>query len=511
MSVSLKLSKNHDGLGKDHYYEGPCNVDDEKLDETNSYILSNGYAVFYSHSQYRGIPGVFTSSSNSHLSDDYYYSVPTSITNNKELHKHEWKDSVNSIVLTNDLPINPWLIIKYLLEKFKDYPGVTYGKDNDKASQFFQWYFFNFKSQNCSYRFYYPKIFLDTETNLMNFQFWAAHVTGGRNDTAKISFTADLNGNLVGDVKASYSCYPGTVPDWVINLTDEIIKVGTPVIKAIVDLYVDIIIDVATDGVGIVADEEVDYVINKAIDIIAKLLTAFVDHINDILNTIAKIKTGNGGLLYFPYVITHGINNVLREYLWLARGSNQENIPNAKTLSLNKVDIPNAAYFPASKWSGESCSFYMDNLDSSTYSFWKPDFSQVYNGGGAICSFKLDGEDKNHLAVFMLFDPTGKLISLQSSAYVHDCIDKDDYEVPNSGLITYDKTEKIYQFLHKNQSTSSSEADQDTLLEAYTFYTERAIRKSVENVGEELTENLQNMAAASTYVIRAIVDNLVKE
>jgi len=505
MSVSLKLSKNHDGKGHDNNYNGPQNVPDEPLNQTNSYVLSNGYAVFYSHSSYRGIPGVFSSGTNNHLSNDYYRNVPTSISNS-DAYKHEWKDSVNSLVLTNNSPINPWIIISYLLEQFQNHSGVSYHKDDDPASQFYHWYYFNFSSQGCSYRFYYPKIFYDTATGLMNFRFWSAHLTGGRNDTAKISFTVDMNGNLVGDVTASYSCYPGTVPDWVINLTDEIIKVGTPVVKAIVDLYVDIIVDVATDGVGIAFDEELDAVINKVIDIIAKALTFFVDHINNILNAIAKVKTGDGGLLYFPYAITHGLNDILTKYLFLAKGPNP--IPYANSLSLKKNNIPNTIYFPASSWDGEACSFYIDNLNASAYTFWKPDFSKVYSNGGAICSFKLDADNKNHLSVFMLFDPNGQLVSLQSSAYLHDCINKDGYVVPNSGLISMDKNQKIFQFLNDNNTRSTSQANQNTLLDAYLFYTERAIRQSVKAVDQKLDDNLENMAVASTYVIRAIVDSL---
>lgn len=506
MSVYLKLSKNHDGDGKYNEYFGPLNIENESLDETNSYVMNDGYAVFYSHSNYRGIPGVFSSGENDHLSDDNYRSVPSEV-NSSEIYDHTWKDSVNSIVLTNDSPINPWEILSFLLNQFSQYSGLNYLKDDVPGSEFYQMYYFDFSSQGCLYRFYYPTIYLDARSGNMNFEFNAANVTGGRNDTAKISFQMDLEGNFVGDVVSSYNCPPHQLPDWVINLTDDIIKIATPIVKAIVDLYVDIIIDVVTEGAGIEADEAVDKVINKCIDICAKVLTFFVDHLNQILGAIAKIKTGDGGLLYFPYMICHGMNDTVVGFFQEAGISGT--IDNSYVFSLDKSKLPYSKYFPASSWNGDSCDFYLDNLEASAYTFWKPDFSMMYHNTGAICSFKMDGTNKNHLAVMMVFDPQGNLKSLQGSAYIHDCIDKDGYEVPNSGLVTNDENDAVEQFIGEGNERTANIADQDVLLDAYLFYMERAIRLSVKNAEGELDDNLGNMAMGSLLVIKAIRDEVL--
>lgn len=391
-------------------------------------------------------------------------------------------DTIESFQLYDHKPdVNTSNIIANLL---KLYPGSQHSKKNNRYET--EWY-----TQDSQYRIYDPSIELNG--NKVSFTMDMDHIQAEQDDHAVVTFSMDLNGGFVDQIKVTYDIASATqIPEWAIKLIDGAIDVAKYGAIAIADGATIAL----TDGIGVVAVVEV----NKLIKYTATALTFCVDHLNIVLGAVFKFQD-DGGTTNFPAVVSHGIARLVLAYYQELYGPDIND-----AMGFNEQRFFNT--LGTESWQHTKHNPFVEFSESVyLYRSYYPDVTFFYARGGVLSSVKIDAITDNsmddHLVLQAMFDPQGKLFSVAGSIDIFSVKNLSDYTAPASGVFAYNAEGKI---IHIDQGGENVMEVQgyDSLEAAYADSLKRALRKTGDEYQIKVTDRQITMVDASVSVLKAM-------
>lgn len=392
-------------------------------------------------------------------------------------------DTIESFQLYDHKPdVNTSTIINNLLAL---YPGSVRSRKNNRYET--EWY-----AQDSQYRIYDPSIQLSGNT--LSFSMDLDHIQLEQDDHAVITFSMDLNGGFVDQIKVTYDIADATqVPEWAIKLIDGTIEAAKYGAMAIADGAVIVL----TDGVGVVATVE----INRLIKYTAEALTFCVDHLNIVLGAVFKLQ-GDGGTANFPAIVSHGIARLILAYYQELYGPDPHD-----ALGFNEQRFLNT--LDKNPWQYTKHNPFVEFSENAySYRSYYPDNTFFYAKGGALSTVKIDAITNNriddHLVLQAIFDPYGKLFA------VAGCIDifsvknnTSDYTMPASGVFAYNAEGTMIHVFQGGEEVTEVQG-YDSLETAFADSLRSALRQAGDEYDIKLTNQQITMIDASIRVLKAM-------
>ncbi|WP_353125226.1 hypothetical protein [Parapedobacter pyrenivorans] len=392
-------------------------------------------------------------------------------------------DTIESFQLYDHKPdVNTSTIINNLLAL---YPGSVRSRKNNRYET--EWY-----AQDSQYRIYDPSIQLSGNT--LSFSMDLDHIQLEQDDHAVITFSMDLNGGFVDQIKVTYDIADATqVPEWAIKLIDGTIEAAKYGAMAIADGAVIVL----TDGVGVVATVE----INRLIKYTAEALTFCVDHLNIVLGAVFKLQ-GDGGTANFPAIVSHGIARLILAYYQELYGPDPHD-----ALGFNEQRFLNT--LDKNPWQYTKHNPFVEFSENAySYRSYYPDNTFFYAKGGALSTVKIDAITNNriddHLVLQAVFDPYGKLFA------VAGCIDifsvknnTSDYTMPASGVFAYNAEGTMIHVFQGGEEVTEVQG-YDSLETAFADSLRSALRQAGDEYDIKLTNQQITMIDASIRVLKAM-------
>lgn len=484
--VDFWENKEKDGShdGGHHRFDGPLDVSD----------LSNNYWDGENQNTFNEMDDSISSLSTGSqawvkLFSQHNYGGSTYLvqpnTNIPDLSTISMDNTIVSFQLFDAQPID----VNNVLQNFLNlYPGSNYlTKLEGQCIEFY--------AQDAHYRIYYPTI--TQSGNTVSFEINIDHDRGGgTDDHATVNFAIDTAGKFNGQITVSYDMSDGAyhVPQFILDLIDD----GIDDLAEEIAVYLDGAEIVLTDGVGFELVIPTDAFIYGA----AELLTTCVNHTNDLIDYLFGL-TDDGGTMYFQCIVGQAIARLSTAYYQeLFYGANTD------LLSFNENAFLNQ--FGQTSWQTDKNNPYVNfSNNGSSYRSYFPDNTFCYSKAGLVSSVKIDAINDNakddHLIMFAVFDPTGKLFSVQGGIDIYgapdDSDDTDNYTAPNSGIIAYNNQGQIVQITNKSTVTV---LNYDSLEDAYKAKMQAALSNVQYVDTSNFSDALNNVVNASCEVLDAI-------
>ena len=401
----------------------------------------------------------------------------------------DWKNDIASFQLFDFEPVD----VNLVQSNFEAlYPGSVKTNTSEGMS-------LNYYQQDASYTVYYPTISQDplTTPNIgftMNLEH---HNALGERDRAQVTFTMDPYGHFVDKIAVTYDMGSGAyqVPNWAIKIIDFGIDEAE---EAAIEFFDGAEI-VLTAGVGAELVIPTDILIMGAADV----LTAVVDHLNNIISKLFGLSD-DGGTMYFGSSVTHAIVRLLYAYNQERYGANSGDL-----VYFDQSAFQSAMHSSWATTDEKNNPYLLFSQSGSNYRSYFPDNSAGYAKSGLVSSVKIDaindGMDKDdHLILTATFDPKGNLFSVQGSIDIcgaPDDGDTDDYVAPASGTFAYNKNGQVIQVTKDSATVLTGYSN---VTDAYRHYMQEAL----DNVGHVTHSNfsasLKGLVDASVTVVGAI-------
>ena len=462
-------------LGDDYYYDGQKSNNTNGLDDSISSLVtgSQSWITVYSQHNYSGSSVSFG---------------PGKTVNN--LGDNNMNDTIVSFKLFDAEPVDTNQVVTNFLNLYTR-PGTT--KVSKIAGDCIEFY-----AADSHYRIYYPTV--EQSGNVVNFTLNIDHDKGGGDDDhAVITFSMDTSGKFIADESMSitYDMSSGAyqIPDWAITFIND----GIDELAEEAIVYLDGAEIVLTAGVGTELVIPTDILILAG----AEVLTTMVNHINGVIDKLFGLSD-DGGTMYYSPVISHAIMRTVYAYYQERYGSNSGSL-------VTYDDGAFLNYFSSSTtWHTDKNTPHMDFEypdEPGTFRVYQPDNSSGYSKAGLMSSTKVDAINDNakddHLILVTMFDPTGKLMSVQGSIDIYgapdDSDDEDNYVAPSTGTITYNKDGQMVQIL----KGSVVNINYDTLDDAYKDLMQSAL-DTVDYVDtSNFSDSLKSLVKASHTVLDA--------
>jgi len=413
------------------------------------------------------------------IGPDQHVSMKTLRDENDE---DDMDDTIESFQIYDHKPdVNTSNIINNLLAL---YPESERSRKNNRYET--EWY-----AQDSQYRIYDPSI--ELSGNTVSFTMDLDHIQLEQDDHAVITFSMDLNGGFVDQIKVTYDIADSTqVPEWAIKLIDGAIEVTKYGAMAIADGAAIVL----TDGVGVVATVE----INRLIKYTAEALTFCVDHLNIVLGAVFKFQS-DGGTANFPAIVSHGIARLVLAYYQELYGPDPNDAMGFNEQSFLKP-------LGAEAWQYTKDNPFIE-FSESVYSYraYYPNSTFLYARGGALSSVKIDAITDNrmddHLVLQAVFDPHGKLFAVAGSIDIFSVKNSSNYTMPASGVFAYNAEGKMIHVLQGGEQVTEVQG-YDSLEAAFADSLRSALRKTADESGIKLTDRQTTMIDASIRVLKAM-------
>ncbi|GGG79447.1 hypothetical protein GCM10007415_09580 [Parapedobacter pyrenivorans] len=453
-------------------WEGITSNNDMKDDISWVDTSSQAWVRVYSKANFQGRTAL--------IGPDQHVSMKTI---RDESDEDDMDDTIESFQLYDHKPdVNTSTIINNLLAL---YPGSVRSRKNNRYET--EWY-----AQDSQYRIYDPSIQLSGNT--LSFSMDLDHIQLEQDDHAVITFSMDLNGGFVDQIKVTYDIADATqVPEWAIKLIDGTIEAAKYGAMAIADGAVIVL----TDGVGVVATVE----INRLIKYTAEALTFCVDHLNIVLGAVFKLQS-DGGTANFPAIVSHGIARLILAYYQELYGPDPHD-----ALGFNEQRFLNT--LDKNPWQYTKHNPFVEfSEDAYSYRSYYPDNTFFYAKGGALSTVKIDAITDNriddHLVLQAIFDPYGKLFA------VAGCIDifsiknnTSDYTMPASGVFAYNAEGTMIHVLQGGEEVTEVQS-YDSLETAFADSLRSALRQAGDEYDIKLTNQQITLIDASIRVLKAM-------
>ena len=458
-------------MSKEHY-DGTSGTFNEMDDSVNSLSTgSQAWVTLYSDNNFTGSSVSYGPNSNI---DDL----------------GSMKNNMASFKLFDAAPVD---IQKVQNNFFALYPGSTDLRDpNSMVLEGLNYY-----QQDASYTVYVPTITQDPVSGNVSFSVnMEHHNTLGERDRATAAFSMDNKGNFLTSISVTYDMGNGAyqVPNWMIKIIDA----GIDEAEDAAIEFADGAEIVLTAGVGTELVIPTDILIMGAADV----LTAAVDHINNVITKLFGLSD-NGGTMYFASSISHAIARLMYSY-YQERGA-----ASSPLVSFDQAGFQRAlgTTWDDSEHKSNPCMLFSNG--GSTYRCYYPDNTSGYNRSGLLSSVKIDAVNDNdqddHLILLATFDPQGHLFSVQGSIDIcgapDDSDDDDNYVAPASGTLAYDKNKNI---ILVTKDTSTVLTGYSNLTDAYRDKMQTALN-NVQYVDHgNFSAALKNLVNASVFVVQSI-------
>jgi len=229
-----------------------------------------------------------------------------------------------------------------------------------------------------------------------------------------------------------------------------------------------------------------------------------VNHVNEVIEKLFDLSD-NGGSMYFPSIVAHGVTRLMFSYLQELYGGT------GSLLTFDQWSFLSGLGQNSWNDEGKSNPAVIFTNGGQSYRSYYPDNSAGFSKAGYLSTVKMDAINNNekddYLSLLTTFDPTGKLFSVQGTIDIYgapdDSDDDDKYTAPTSGTIAYDKTGKVVQITKTSinplpQYTTVAAAYKDLMQSAFD---------NVQYVDkDDFSASLKNLVNASCEVLQAIED-----
>ena len=438
-------------LYKQPYYQD--NQDQSKY-QSSSYnslkLAPSTWVVVYDKSNYYGQCHLFDSSVRD-LDEIGYSTNGYPHNNHGEVHYNKnWQNEIMSFRIHKHQPLDPNRINKNFI---RIYQNLNTGKsDTLEYSGTMENYYLKTFTQNVEYRIYYPRV--KQTGNLLEIKFEVRQIKYGENNIATIKFGMDATtGAYTGDMSVEYTIGDLTPPKWLISATESIMEEAIDeAVVAVIDAAEEEASDGASTPVLVEEDAEIESVEREFWDevgnpMMSKTLGFAADHINQAVAIVARLLE-QGGLTYLPSVAKHAIQRAT--YVCLQEINN--NATPSPSIHLNYDTLQSSEVFNIDFETNSTHDnpFIKFEEYNHWYRLYKPDYSPGYLQMGMLCSCNIDslnhdddsdGTKNDHLALDLAYGMDATLWSIQGTIFDHGVPNssKDDYTVPNSGIIAFEQ------------------------------------------------------------------------
>lgn len=423
----MLISLNIDG----HTYDTPGKVSNYDHYAETLTTGNNTWVVIYEEENFRGMSKRIGPNQTLDLSDVTVQTRPAEAGK----HTNDFYHNLKSFILFDFEPLDTEAITYAFTAQYTNEFNQNWSADGADDQNTYQ---VTFDAQNGHYKVHYPILIQDPETKILQLYIHLKDlIPGGNDDEGDITFFMNPNGGFEELVTVNYQTHPTRVPNWKINVADLVLQRVTNNLIVMIDSTENNIIHKATFGVGDQFTPFINDVTNDFINTCSNMLTFALDNVNYIIGSIAAIRQDDGSLLYFPSIISHGLQRLFKAVQQVAI---PRNFNNSQSVYMDRGNV--AAYFQTAfdHTHGYKATF---TKNQESLSFHIPDISANANILGLVSSTQIDDEMDNHLALITAFDPTGVLCAIQGSMYIKENVKNKDYtHAPNSGVITYQIDDK---------------------------------------------------------------------